>query len=409
MSSRIQDQPSGDRTPDGREIIRQRYPDGKVQVEREVAQDQDGNYFNHGLWRVFDRNENIVAQGEYKQGKMHGQWERKHSSQSGGLFATRPFNLFQSPFTSTASFVEGKLDGLWTISDAYERKVFEVPYRNGQRNGTATWWYPTMTKMREVTFKDGMIDGKLLEWDDQNRLTRDEEYYQGQKIVRNVAYYRPNQPESENYYRDAKLEVEGEDDWWEARPAPMVTSGQRVQHGPAQAWHSNGLPKMKGEYKNGARVGQFTWWHPNGNKQLEGSYENGQKQGRWIWRHANGMKAIEGQYEDDRPVGSWRWWDTEGKIEAEEQMSPAMNADPTRSPAASSDPDAGGSQTPADLPSGDSEPIEPAQNQSEDGTFGFRSDPLEFIVPMEGKRPVADDPATNQQQDEGSSNRDDGV
>ena len=213
----LKDVPENNRTKDGREIIRQRYPDGKVQIEREVAQDENGNYFNQGLWRVFDKTGNVVAQGEYDHGRMHGRWERKHTSQSGGLFATKPFSLFQSPFTSTATFANGKLDGVWTISDAYERKIFEVPYKNGQRNGTATWWYPTMNKMRVVTFKDGLIDGKLLEWDDQNKLTRDEEYYEGQKLVRNVTFYRPNQREAENYYREAKLQVEGTDDWWDAR------------------------------------------------------------------------------------------------------------------------------------------------------------------------------------------------
>ena len=162
------------RTADGREIIVQRYPDGKPQIEREVAQDEEGNFYNHGFWKVYSRQGNIIAKGQYRNGEMDGLWERQHTKESSGLFSTKPFNLFQGPFTSTATFKNNPLDGMWTLTDYYERKIFEVPYTKGKRDGTATWWYPTMTKMREVTFQDGTIDGRLSEWDEQNKLTRDE-------------------------------------------------------------------------------------------------------------------------------------------------------------------------------------------------------------------------------------------
>jgi hypothetical protein len=95
----------------GREIIRQRYPDGKVQIEREVEQDEEGNYYNHGFWRVKSPDGTIVAQGEFEQGEMSGIWERKHTRDSSPLFQALPFRLFQAPFNSTATFAKGKLDG----------------------------------------------------------------------------------------------------------------------------------------------------------------------------------------------------------------------------------------------------------------------------------------------------------
>ena len=327
------------RAADGREIIVQRYPDGKPQIEREVVQDEEGNFYNHGFWQVYSRQGNIIAKGQYRNGEMHGLWERQHTKESSGLFSTKPFNLFQGPFTSTATFKNNQLDGMWTLTDYYERKIFEVPYAKGKRDGTATWWYPTMTKMREVTFQDGTIAGRLLEWDEQNKITRNEQFLAGKKVIREVTFYRPKQKETEKYFLDAKLEIEGEDNWWDAQPAPMLSAGEKLQHGPTYSWYDNGLPKMKGQYVDGNRVGRFTWWHANGNKQLEGEYERGNKVGLWTWRHENGMKSIEGNYENGKAVGIWRWWQTDGKIEAEEDLSEAPIVDMEFPESNSSSPD----------------------------------------------------------------------
>jgi antitoxin component YwqK of YwqJK toxin-antitoxin module len=361
---------------DGREVIVQRYPDGKPQIEREVAQDEEGNFYNHGFWNVYSQKGNIIAKGQYRDGEMDGLWERQHNKESSGLFSTKPFSLFQGPFTSTATFKNNTLDGMWTLTDHYERKIFEVPYSDGQRNGTATWWYPTMNKMREVTFENGTIDGQLLEWDEQNKLTRDETFLEGKKIIHEVTFYRPKQKETEKFFLDAKLEIEGQDNWWDAQPAPIVTAGKKLQHGRTLSWYDNGLPKMKGQYVDGNRVGRFTWWHANGNKQLEGEYERGTKIDVWTWRHENGMKAIEGNYENGRAVEIWRWWQPDGKIEAEEDLSLA------RPPGSES----GSLNNPAQLPEGIPEPIQihpPAKTDENHVPSMIESRDLEGIEPLD--------------------------
>ena len=393
----------------GREKIVQRYSDGKPQIEREVVQDANGNYVNDGTWLVLARQDerSIIASGEYRMGVMHGIWQRQHTSETSGLFATKPFSLFKGPFLSVATFDNGKLEGMWTLSDAYEQKMFEVPYRNGQRSGTATWWYPSLNKMREVTFSAGVLDGHLKEWDEDGKLTRDEEFIDGQKVVRNLTFYRPQQKESENYFLEAKLTTDGEDNWWAAQPAPLVSVGKRLQHGPALAWYDSGLPKMKGQFADGERVGRFTWWHSNGNKQLEGAYEKGQKVGRWNWWHENGMKAIEGSYEANLQVGDWRWWDIDGKLENQEQMS--KPAAPDREPPmldseielkGDSEKSTGAPSNPEIMPEAENESIvplpplegarEPAQLESQD-LEGI--DPQATTSPTGGEaNPASNDP-----------------
>ena len=306
--------PGLDPVEEGPRTIRQRYPDGKVQLVRQVVQDREGNYINNGPWRLYNRRGELMARGQFANGFMDGTWERWHPASVGGMFASEPFTNFAGPFISNATFSKGKLDGVWVISDRNSRKILEVPYRNGKRHGPATWFYPNSERLRMVNFRQGLLDGPLMEWDEQNRVTRNDEYIQGQKVVRQTTFFAPKQKRSETYYLEGKLVLEGEDSWWDGEPAEYVLDGIRVQHGPTVAWHSNGQRKMAGQYRQDERVGTFVWWHENGTRALAGRYREGFKNGTWTWWHANGMKSIEGKYDDDVPVGEWKWWGEDGDV-----------------------------------------------------------------------------------------------
>lgn len=308
----------------GREIVRQRYPDGKVHIARHVMLDEEGNYINDGQWKLFDRQGAPVAIGAYSKGAMNGTWTRLHSQASGGIFLNPPFSQFQGPFTSRATFTNGKLDGTWTIADAQGKKVFEMPYTDGARNGVAAWYFPNGELYRRMQFKKNVPDGTLVQYDAKGKVARKEVYQDGKRIVNNVTYYRPSRRKrQETVVHRGRLELAGEDDWWEARPAAMVVKGEDIEHGPIRSWYENGQTKMVGTLKEDARVGPFVWWHANGVKQLMGQYDQaGKKTGRWIWWHENGVKSIVGQYEDDLPSGQWRWWDEQGNLDNEEMFDP---------------------------------------------------------------------------------------
>ena len=298
-----------------REQVIENYPDGQPRLLRTVALDREGNYYNDGPWVVKDREGKVVAAGTYRKGLMNGQWARRHTPAEGGMFTEKPFTLFQGPFDSMASFKAGKLDGQWIIYDRAHRSIFEIGYKNGIRDGLATWFYPDTTKMRQATFKEGVLNGEVVEWDEDGRLTSKEYYREGRKLIRNTSYYRPKVPKEESYYLDVQLKQNGLDNWWEAKPAPYLASGERVQNGQARGWYSNRQLQYQGQFRDDQPIGRFFWWHENGNRSTVGQFNrNGDRNGRWIWWHENGMKKIEGNYKDDQPSGVWRSWDRAGKL-----------------------------------------------------------------------------------------------
>ena len=324
-----------------REQVIENYPNGQPKLLRTVALDREGNYYNDGPWVVKDRDGKVVAAGTYRKGVMQGQWARRHTSAEGGMFSERPFTSFQGPFDSMANFKAGKLDGQWIVYDRAKRSIFEIGYEDGKRNGLATWFYPDTTKMRQATFKQGVLDGEVAEWDEDGRLVSKEFYKDGRKLIRNTSFYRPKVPKEESYYLDVKLRQNGLDNWWDAKPAPYLSSGKRIQNGQARAWYSNQQLQYQGQYRNDEPVGRFFWWHENGNRSTVGQFDRtGERDGRWIWWHDNGMKKIEGNYADDQPSGVWRSWNEAGKLiksknydslsdtDMEDQINPLRGVDP---------------------------------------------------------------------------------
>ncbi len=306
---------------DGVETIEQRYPDGRVQIKRQVIQSEDGNFYNHGLWQLFNRRSQVLAEGQFDQGLMVDSWRRWHPAGSNGMFSEAPFNEFRGPYLSVATYADGKLHGTWTIFDQYERKILEIPYDSGHRHGVASWYWPGGTKMREISFSNGTLHGSLVQWDRQNRVTRREEYIDGKQVIRKTTWHRRNQKQTEDYFLGPQMRFVAEDDWWNAQPATYELVTREVQHGPTTAWYPNGQLKMKGNFVDGQRDGLFAWWHANGQRQIAGEFRDGKKHGRWTWWYENGIKAVEGNFSDDMPQGIWSWWTIDAELERQEDLS----------------------------------------------------------------------------------------
>jgi len=63
--------------------------------------------------------------------------------------------------------------------------------------------------MRQATFKQGVLDGEVVEWDEDGRLVSKEYYREGRKLIRNTSFYRPKVPKEESYFLDVKLRQNG--------------------------------------------------------------------------------------------------------------------------------------------------------------------------------------------------------
>jgi antitoxin component YwqK of YwqJK toxin-antitoxin module len=297
------------------ETIRERFPDGRLKVEREVSTDSAGNYVNHGAWREWDADGELVADGRYHMGDRAGLWMRRYGRDAAAVLSTTPFDQFDAPFVAKANFKTGQLDGAWIIVDAQDRKCSRVTLKHGKRNGPATLWLPNGDVFRDATFRNGSPAGELRERGASGELTTTAMYVGGRQLVNKVSHF----PDSEIKQMEAECLVAtitevATDDFWELRFAEYEARGEQLRHGSWKCWYSNGQLQAAGHFQYDREAGPFTWWHANGQEAVRGGYVDGQPDGTWTWWHANGQKAIAGEYAHGQQVGLWRKWAENGQL-----------------------------------------------------------------------------------------------
>jgi len=297
------------------ETIRERYADGKTKIEREMAQDESGNYIHQGSWKMFNPRGQKIGEGQYENDLRQGVWNRWYRQGEAKLFSQALFSQFTAPFVSQATFDAGQIDGVWIISDAKQRKIVELHLVDGEREGKETWWHSNGRKSREVDYHKGVIDGKVQQWNTAGKLTVNNSFEDGRKIGKKTSSHKDIQKKKdEGSYLYARIVTKTLDDWWNAKLATYERVGKDERHGSWVSWHTNGKIKEQGEYDHSVRIGRFTWWYSSGQKQSEGSFVNGKKQGNWVWWHANGLKKTEGAYARGNPIARWTYWHDTGKV-----------------------------------------------------------------------------------------------
>lgn len=297
------------------EVLRDHYPNGQVKLERQVRRDAEGDPVNHGRWIHWDDQGHRIGRGQFQDGAVHGHWVRVFQAGEGELFQGPLFRQFQAPFTASADFHNGRLDGVWKITDARGRLVSEWHFADGQREGMLTWWYPSGRKWREVEYHANEIDGPLREWNAEGQLITDQRYLAGRRWTKQAQWYPNGKKRSEGQYLLPREVTESTYDFWNGIARIEITGAE-------------------GELE---RHGQYAAWFPTGQTQVSGTYHFDQPEGEFTWWHGNGQIAARGLYSAGAQVGQWNWWDRQGQLASREQFGPERAPHLARNPQAESD------------------------------------------------------------------------
>jgi antitoxin component YwqK of YwqJK toxin-antitoxin module len=315
------------------ELVRERYLDGKVRIERQVTLNNDGNYVNHGAWKMYSPTGDVVAEGQYNFGERNGMWTRWNGRKDSPMLNEFPFRDFKAPFMSQATFNNGKLEGDWIITDANDRKCSVISFKDGLRNGPATTYLPNGKVLTQTTYQNAIPVGDLLEINKKTgELARVTGFEDGRKVVTKTNYFPgSHKKESEIMYLAAKTVETTPDDFWAVRTAKYGAEGGDMRHGSSKSWYANGKPEQDGSYEYGKKAGTFTFWHENGQVAATGEYKADVAEGTWVWWHANGQKSAVGKYTKGTLIGEWRWWDETGKLTKQQTYTgtESASADPT--------------------------------------------------------------------------------
>ena len=297
-----------------RELIKERFGNGALRVEREMIQDAEGNFVHHGLYREYDLKGTLIVEGEYNRGRREGIWQRMHAPSESPLFQTAPYKEFKGPYLSQVEYADGLFHGKWLIADVQQRKISEISFSRGERHGESAWFYPSGKPMTKINYEKGRVHGDVVKWGADSTVLMKEQFQNGRQVATKIEYHDKNLKRREISYLNAMLYARIPDDWDKAQLAVFEARGQDEKHGPFKTWHPTGNLARQGEFRYNLPVGKINYWYSNGQPQTEGTYSDGRPSGVWTWYHPNGQKAIVGEYRDGVAIGDWTWWNADGKV-----------------------------------------------------------------------------------------------
>jgi antitoxin component YwqK of YwqJK toxin-antitoxin module len=169
-----------------RDVFTDKFPDGKVRVERQIARYSDDHRESDGFYREFYPNGKPFIEGSYREGKQHGEWtyyydngqvQRKSTYQNGRLHGQWDRFRANGTLASKHSYDNGRRHGTWqSFDDTGKQLLTEENYSHGKLNGTLKAWHPNGKLRVQVEMKDGLRHGHTQQWDENGKVLADVEY-----------------------------------------------------------------------------------------------------------------------------------------------------------------------------------------------------------------------------------------
>lgn len=296
------------------ELLQQRFPDGKIQTERYVAEDSEGNLVFNGPYKEFSPNGTVIRTGSYSMGKKEGLWTQVISASQLQELTVTVDPGFRAPFKSEANFVGDELHGDWTISDSVGNLVLVWQFDLGKRHGVSTWFNISRQPTREITYIASVPSGPAAELREGQAEPRRVDYEGGRVVHTKVSWHSRGKKRSEETLLVPAGRQIVSHDWWNSSVTSENVPGESMRHGPFVAWYPDGKKMMEGSFHKGEALGEFTWWHPNSQQLAQGAFDNGKRTGHWVWWHSDGLKKYDGSYDQGLQIGQWSKWNPNGKL-----------------------------------------------------------------------------------------------
>lgn len=151
-------------------------------------------------------------------------------------------------------YVKGENEPFTGIrKDYYEDKSlkFEIPYKNGKKEGKGKEYYPSGKFKSDAFFVDDVLEGKA------------------------IGYYENGNLEYEENYKDGKLDGLVKDYFESGKIKAEINYKNGEADGPAKEYYENGQVRIQESYKNGELDGESLNFYKDGSLRVREVYKNG--------------------------------------------------------------------------------------------------------------------------------------
>lgn len=248
----------------------------------------------HGNFFTLFPDQTIEIEGSYKDGKLDGAWHRRYP---GGALA------------ETGTYVAGLRDGVWRQLGPSGNVLGEYKLVHG--TGTQKRWLADGPLYSEIALKNGVPHGPSRIFDRNGTLVVAANLYMGQLHGRQLVGGKNTLRIEETFVRGVRRGPRQIWQFWTLVIEEAYDTKGRLD-GAFTLWRDRRVPRVRGTYEHGNRIGTWIWTDRGNKKEREGDYRAGKRHGLWSeW--VDGSLSFQGTYADGKPDGDFVYYDKLGK------------------------------------------------------------------------------------------------
>jgi uncharacterized protein len=247
----------------------------------------------HGPFVTLFPDGSTEIEGAYQGGALDGPWQRKHPT---GAIAEH------------GAYAAGKKTGRWVVASSAGAALGAYELTAG--TGVEKQWYDSGGLYSEIAMKGGVRHGPAKLYERDGSLIESARYVSGVLDGPRAVGTRGTLRIEETFARGVRT---GTRKIWQGGPLLAEEGYDRRGrlHGPYTLWRSLKVARVKGQYTNGKRSGDWVWKDRDNKKEREGSYVDGKRTG-WWFEWASDKLLFSGSYSAGRPDGELTYYDYRG-------------------------------------------------------------------------------------------------
>ena len=283
-----------------------------------------GSYVNRekdSLWLYYSAKGVLTGEEFYRDGKKHGVW-KTYFAENGKL-------------AELITYYYGNRKGKWEQYFVSGKPKFEGKYAKGRLDSVATWYSPKGGITKRGAYKDGDKEGKWLYFDEDGKEIKWEKYWQGVLVYsteEKLHYYDGELTQNQNgeMVMSPSSKLRGREYFIKER----VTHAEYFTRGGKKDYEGYYRLDMKDSiwtyYNDGGGVDSIKFYNlgeqlgtmqiMEGNRVVvEKTYENNVLHGPYHEYYLSGNAKLVGEYRDGEKVGRWTWYTEDGQVARKEE------------------------------------------------------------------------------------------
>lgn len=198
-----------------------------------------------GQWYFYHENQELAAEGQYKDDEKTGIWKyyrNDHSSKSIENYETGEVTGYFADGSKRQHFflkgddIDGEVERFYPCGNLQEKQRYKL----GKRDGPGQTYYANGQKELTYQYTGDIATGKYIRYYENGKLMRESEYNNDELTGPYI-----------EYYANGKLRLSG-------------SYVAEQEDGPWKYYYANGQLEKTGTYKNGAAIGEWTFYDMDG-------------------------------------------------------------------------------------------------------------------------------------------------